>query len=181
VARGQNGDDLLVKDHLRHQAPGVHRASQEANIDSSIAEGFDLVRRREAAERQYEIRVAFSQERQEMGEDCSFCSWDKSDRKAVSLGFRGLANERYRSIHAFKNGTSLGQKDAASLRQLNVVLIPTEQGSADVDLLQFLDLLAQRWLYGVQPLGGPREAALFSHCYEIAKISKIHDVNSSPE
>ena len=84
---------------------------------------------------------------------------------ALEAGFH-LAAER-------EDVACIVQCQPAELGQYQLASLPHEQGVAE-RLLQLLDLAAQRLWREVQLLGGPRDAAGFSHMQKVLEVLVVH-------
>jgi hypothetical protein len=62
-----------------------------------------------------------------------------------------------------QHSSGIGQGDASLLQQANAKR-----------LLQLANLLADRWLGDMHPLGSPAELQLLGNCHEICEMPKLH-------
>ena len=83
-----------------------------------------------------------------------------------------------RPVSLLQGAPGLLQERCPGRRELNVALGTKEQRDAHLGL-QLFDLLAERRLGDVEPLGGPAEVKVLGHRDEILEMSKVQFARAS--
>ena len=118
------------------------------------------------------IRQHLGQQRAKGRQDAGIRGREGADGQLARLPSRGLARQHARMLHAAEDVARLLQEDAACIGHRHAMVVALQQLHAEVGL-QAADLLAQRGLRRVQPLGGTGETELLGDGHVVAQVSKL--------
>lgn len=97
----------------------------------------------------------------------------EADRDPSDLAGRDAHGLGARVLDHCQDGTSSLQESNPGCGDLDSARGPPQQGDADLRL-ELLDLLGERRLGDVQPLGGPTEVTLLGDGHEVAQVADLH-------
>ena len=121
-------------------------------------------------EHQANFREPALEKGNQFGQDLDLGGWDNSDDQFRGSSLLCASGTLYRAFQPGKDLPGLDEEDPPTFGERHVALTAIEERDTDLGL-QMLDLLAERGLRGVEPLGGASEVQLFGDSHEVTQMA----------
>lgn len=171
---GKYDHDWFTDDRLHGHGAVTRGKSQKAGVNLSLAKRLELFAGPEKLERELDIRIPLAEGRQQSREDVQLGGCHVADQELPRFSTRSAAGDFSRVLRLCERRSSLQEKGAPGVSELNAAVRPIEEPHAQV-LFEPTDLLTEGRLCDVNALRGSTEVEFFRNRDEVPEVTKLHD------
>ena len=167
------GDGGLADEHLDLDVRIADRQRREAEIGGAGCQRADLVARRALVELDVDRRVRHAQPLHDARHERQERRAGEAHAQRPGLPLVDAARVVRGAVEVGQDRARVAQEGLAGRRHLHAPARPREELAAQL-VLQQPDLVAQRRLGHVEPLGGAAEVQLLGDGHEVAELTQLH-------
>jgi hypothetical protein len=160
--------ERVVEQCLHGECGVVDRSAQEADVEPVFGELAHLLEGPEIHHLERDVGMAAPVFADDVGQDTRDGRLHRADAHLPELTGRHSPGCGERAFRVYQAELGLGEERASRLGQCDRPARAVDQLCTQL-AFELPDLLAQRWLGHVQPLGGPAEVTFLGHGDEVAE------------